>query len=103
MVDAYYYASLCHLSKHQYQKAFDLLNSILEKFQNYKRKTVYLFAGISANHVNQVEKALGLITQGISHYPDYTDLYLYRAKLLEEKSNFEEALSDYEVVLKTKK
>jgi Tfp pilus assembly protein PilF len=46
---------------------------------------------------------LTTLTNGINRYPDYLDLYVYRAKINEEQGNFENAQEDYEFVLKKKK
>lgn len=101
--DAYYYCALCLLSKHSYQKAFEFLNNILAKFPQYEKKTVYLFAGIAAKHTGQADKAIALVSEGLQKYPDYNDLYLYRAKVYDEMRDYEKALHDYELILRTKK
>lgn len=52
-----------------------------EKFPAFEKKTVFLFTAIAAKHIDQQTKALAALTAGISKYPDYLDLYIYRAKL----------------------
>ena len=81
MPEAYYYLALCHLSRHHYEKAYTNLTYILDNFPKYLKKTVYLFVGIAAKNMDKVDKGLVLVSKGIEKYPDYLDLYLYRAKL----------------------
>jgi hypothetical protein len=64
-----------------YQRGYDLLTTIIQKYSNFQKKTVYLFAAISAKNLDMMERAIELISFGIEKYPDYLDLYLYRAKL----------------------
>lgn len=53
--------------------------------------------------MDETGKAMSFLTHGISKYPDFMDLYLYRARLNEGQNCYEDALEDYETVLKTKK
>lgn len=71
------------------------MNLILEKFPTFDKKTVYLFAAISAKHTNNLEKAMITITNGVNKYPDYLDLYIYRAKLSEQQGEIASAQEDY--------
>ena len=103
MPEAHYYIALCLLSKHQYQQAYDHLTIILEKFTKFNKKTVYLFASIAAKNLERLDKAITLLSQGIDRYPEYTDLYVYRARLEEQNKEYQAALEDYEHALKTRK
>lgn len=53
--------------------------------------------------MDEMGKAMGFLTKGINKYPDFMDLYLYRARLNEGQNCYEDALEDYETVMKTKK
>jgi hypothetical protein len=48
-----------------YQRGYDLLTTIIKKFNNFGKKTVYLFAGISAKNLNLMDRAIELISLGI--------------------------------------
>jgi len=54
---------------------------IAEKFPSFDKKTVFLFTAIAAKHLDMFGKALTVLTTGINKYPDFLDLYVYRAKL----------------------
>jgi hypothetical protein len=69
-----------------YQRAFDLLETLLEKFVAFQKKTIYLFAAIAAKHLNRISRAIIIVGQGIQKYPDYLDLYVYRAKLYDQEN-----------------
>ena len=103
MPEAHYYIALCLLSKHSYEKAYEHLTTLIDKFPKFNKKTVFIFAAIAAKNLEMVEKALELVSAGIGRYPDYIDLYLYRAKLHEQLKQYPAALLDYEHSLKTKK
>ena len=103
LVDNYYYAGLCELSRHHYQRGYDHMQHILTSFPDQVRKTVYLFAAIAAKHTQQLGKALSLTTSGIGKHPEYIDLYQYRAKLNQQQEKWQEAHEDYEIVLKQRK
>ena len=77
--------------------------TILDKFPKYHKKAVYLFASIAAKNLERIDKAITLLSQGISKYPEYTDLYVYRARLEEQNKEIEAALEDYERALKSRK
>jgi tetratricopeptide (TPR) repeat protein len=53
--------------------------------------------------MDEMGKAMSFLTNGINKYPDFMDLYLYRARLNESQNRYEDAQEDYETVLKTKK
>lgn len=53
--------------------------------------------------MDELGKAMSFLTNGINKYPDFMDLYLYRARLNESQNRYEDAQEDYETVLKTKK
>jgi tetratricopeptide (TPR) repeat protein len=53
--------------------------------------------------MDEMGKAMSFLTNGINKYPDFMDLYLYRARLNESQHRYEDAQEDYETVLKTKK
>lgn len=93
--ESHYYAALCYLNKHLYQRAYDLLETLLEKFVAFQKKTVYLFAAIAAKHLSRTSRAIIILGQGIQKYPDYLDLYIYRAKLYDQENEVEMAHQDY--------
>lgn len=101
--DAHYYTALCLLSRQHYHKAYSHLSLLLQKFINYNKKTVFIFSAIAAKHIEKVDKAIAILAQGIEKYPDYLDLYIYRAKLLQQQQKYEIALKDYEIIMKSKK
>ncbi len=101
--DSLYYQSLCLLTKHNYHRAFQVLNKIIEQFPGFSKKTVYLFSAIACKNIGRIERAMGVATAGISKYPDYLDLRLYRAKMLQQNGDYEQAHQDYEIILKSRK
>ena len=52
MMEAHYYAALCHLSKHSYEKADGYLSHLIEV--GYGRRTVYIFAAIAAKNMGKL-------------------------------------------------
>ena len=68
---------------------------MFEKFKKQSKKTIYLFAAIAAKNINEYEKALRILTEGVSQHSDYIDLYLYRAKLFKQDKKYEDAHQDY--------
>ncbi len=45
------------------------------------KKTVYLFAVISAKHLQNLEKAIEYADRGIELYKSFVDLIFYRGKI----------------------
>jgi tetratricopeptide (TPR) repeat protein len=103
LADGYYHCALCHLSKRNYQRSYDFLTLLVQKFPAFDRKTVPLFTAIAANHLSLPDKALSALTSGVTRYPDFLDLYVYRAKVSEGQGQLDDAQEDYEFVLKTKR
>ncbi len=78
LADAYYHCALCHLSKRNYNKSYEYLKNLTEKITSFDKKTVFLFTAISAKHINLPIKALSALIAGITKYPDFLDLYVYK-------------------------
>ena len=87
--ESHYYQALCLLTKHNYVRAFDVLSGVIEQFPGFGKRTVYLFAAIAGKNSGKVEKAMEMATEGIRRFPDYLDLRVYRAKMLEQGGQYE--------------
>jgi hypothetical protein len=57
-----------------------VLETIIASNPNFK-KTTFLFAVISSKHLGQLPHSLQLANHGLSLYPNFTDLLIYRSKL----------------------
>lgn len=96
--DNLYYTAIIYLNKKEYEKGLQLLTKICEKCPGYK-KSIFLFAAISAKNLDKIHEAYDLCSQGLQEYPSYGDLYAYRAKICEMRSDYEQAHQDYEKIL----
>jgi tetratricopeptide (TPR) repeat protein len=75
-----YNIALIHLKQHNYQSGLSILETIISQDPQYK-KTVYLFAVISAKHIQNLDKAIEYADRGIELYKSFVDLIFYRGKI----------------------
>lgn len=75
-----YNIALIHLKQHNYQSGLKILEIIMSQDLQYK-KTVFLFAVISAKHIKNLDKAIEYADRGIELYNSFVDLIFYRGKI----------------------
>jgi tetratricopeptide (TPR) repeat protein len=76
-----------------------LLENVCRRNPEYK-KTAFLFAAISAKHLENLEKAERICSVGLERYGNYKDLLMYRANINSLLHRYENAYQDFERVLK---
>lgn len=88
----------CYLYTEKYQDAASILESLL-KYQSAfgSRASVYSSLGIAYTKLDQVDKAIEILNQGISEYPKSQYLYYAKATAYEQKKDFQSALDNYKL------
>ena len=79
------------LDRHSYSKAIEFYHQYLE--QDYNNSDIYLKINVAWVQLQEIQKALDILTQGIVHCPDTQELYYWQIIRLKQLQDYPAALT----------
>ncbi|MFZ5965980.1 MAG: DNRLRE domain-containing protein [Bacillota bacterium] len=100
--DAYYHRGNQYFTRENYLQAYEYYKKSFESFNpksGYSPKLLYRMV-TSLDKLEKYNEAFDMIDQGITYYPDFTELMFMKADLYHKQKKFSLSLKEYEKCIK---